>query len=165
MSVCRSHPDKLLSEPFYADDVYGRDYADPDTNVHIYLDTNVRILIPIGRRWIAAKSIFKNCFWIDVLAYRTLTIVLSTGVRSRFKTFYCFKFYFLESSTYSIQYKILIQIIHKIKLIKVKAPRKHSLHEKTAVSVLLKLFIRHGKYSRISTKSIKLIFKVFKDVR
>jgi len=28
-----------------------------------------------------------------------------------------------------------------IKLIKGKAPRKHSLHEKTAASVLLKLFI------------------------
>ena len=32
-------------------------------------------------------------------------------------------------------------ILMKIKLMKEKAPRKHSLHEKTAASVLLKLFI------------------------
>ena len=36
---------------------------------------------------------------------------------------------------------ILIGPIHAIKLMKGKALRKHSLHEKTAASVLLKLFI------------------------
>ena len=36
-------------------------------------------------------------------------------------------------------------VFKKIKLMKGKAPRKHSLHEKTAASVLLKLFIMtHG---------------------
>ena len=36
-----------------------------------------------------------------------------------------------------------ICVVHMIciKLMKGKAPRKHSLHEKTAASVLLKLFI------------------------
>ena len=35
----------------------------------------------------------------------------------------------------------LFNIIIKLKLMKGKALRKHSLHEKTAASVLLKLFI------------------------
>jgi len=34
-----------------------------------------------------------------------------------------------------------IKYVTKIKLMKGKAHRKHSLHEKTAASVLLKLFI------------------------
>jgi len=53
----------------------------------------------------------------------------------------------------TIQIKVLKFLIHNyssslyiIKLMKGKALRKHSLHEKTAVSVLLKLFISGNEW-------------------
>jgi len=49
MSVCRPHPEKLLTEPFDTDTAYRRAYPDPDTTriaptlfilFHFYPDTD-----------------------------------------------------------------------------------------------------------------------------
>jgi len=50
-----------------------------------------------------------------------------------------------ETTTEGSQLSLNNQIIN-IKLIKEKALRKHSLHEKTAASVLLKLFISGNEW-------------------